>query len=175
MNNWTTRANTNSDIVLSMIINRWKHRVTLGLAAVNLQPHQLSKAQEMRIKALLKPHGLGLIVERYVDKIMVMLTYLDRFDIVDVESLPAEVKFMERLEDPRDKVIPQLHQIGSIPIGDNPYNHDMVSSGQGLPGGWEIMHRGSDVLRFLCLVNKNTGERFFIDLIHIQTQNSFKA
>lgn len=175
MNTWTTRANTNSAIALSMILNRWKHRGTLGLSTVNLDLHQLSKSQEMRIKKILKPYGLGIIVERYENKIMVMFKYLERLEVVDFDSLPADVKFMERWSNRRDKVIPRLHQISSIPAGANPYCHDLISSGQGLPGGWEIMHRGSDVLKFICLVNKNTGERFLIDLIHIQTDESFKT
>jgi len=73
---------------------------------------------------------------------------------------------------PTDLVDAEITELSPIPAEGNPYLHDPIRSGLGLPKGWEIMYETSKpgALEELILVNWKSGQRLKIDFTpkHLQ-------
>lgn len=180
MNNWKTRANTNFDIALALILNRWRNRKLFDKAVGLLSPHEVSKSQADRMRALFKKHGFALYIWRQQTDIAVAITrgfhnsHLDGRP-VEVDELPWEISKYEKKVAACDMVHLKIEEMPPIRPKSNPFDFDLFSSGTPLPGGWTAMHLGRDTLERLYLVNSNTGQRFSVDIAALQTAKTIAA
>lgn len=69
----------------------------------------------------------------------------------------------------RDIVTVKASNLEPIPVGGNPFHYDLFRMGTELVRGWMIMHEGNSdqgtPLRYLILINRNTGQRLQLDLL----------
>lgn len=161
----TNKYPNNSVQLLRKLLARWDGRHVKKLVVAAFELHEVSVANEQRLRKLFRKHGYHLAVIRQSgDVIMAIMT--DKFvPIHSSDHLPWEIKMHRGRPTGYETVIPELVPMESIPAGANPFLHDHIRMGTDLTRGWIVMHNGGDSKdvpeghQFLYLVNTRTGQR----------------
>lgn len=100
--------------------------------------------------------------------------YADSEDEAESECLRLRTEYLSR------RVTVKARDIEDIPIGSNPFHHDLSRMGTPLVRDWMVMHEGYDSadsplpMSHLILVNLRSGQRIRLDLIPQEAPTAFQ-